>query len=622
MAGDRASVLSRGRVCAAVAAMALAGLAACERKPEAGLPPPKLVPVPAGSTGATAMLPADDGQWSMPAKDYASTRFSSLSEITPANVGRLQVAFSFSTGVNKGHEAAPIVVGNTMYIVTPYPNDLYALDLTKPGAPVKWKYSPKPAPSSQGVACCDVVNRGAVFWDGKVIINTLDGYTVAVNAADGKEAWRTKLGDINRGETITMAPLVVKGKVLVGNSGGEFGVRGWITALDASTGKVAWKAFHTGPDTDVLIGPEFKPFYAMDRGKDLGMTTWPPDAWKIGGGTVWGWISYDPELDLIYYGTANPGPWNAEQRPGDNKWTSGIFARDPDTGQARWFYQFSPHDVHDYDGINENILLEVPVNGTMRKVVARPERNGYFYLLDRATGEVLSADPFAYVNSSFGVDLKTGRLKVNAEKTPRMGKVVRDICPTASGAKDWNPSAFSPRTGLVYIPHANVCMDWENLQANYISGTPYVGAEVRMKAGPGGHRGVFTAWDPVRRAAVWTIKEDFPLWSGALATAGDVVFYGTMDGWFKAIHARTGQLLWQFKTASGIIAQPVTYRGPDGRQYVAILAGVGGWAGAIVSGDLDPRDPTAALGYVGAMADLKDKTTAGGVLYVFALPKT
>ena len=610
-------VIRAGLAAAVVFGLALTG---CDRTPPRPAGPPAQVPVSAGGTGATATIPPEDGQWTMAAKDYASTRFSGLNEINAANVSRLKVAFTFSTGVNKGHEAAPIVVGSTMFIVTPYPNDLYALDLSKSGAPVKWKYSPKPAAASQGVACCDVVNRGAVYWNGKVIINTLDGFTVAVDAATGKEAWRTKLGDINKGETITMAPLVVKGKVLVGDAGGEFGVRGWLQALDAETGKPVWKAFHNGPDADVLIGPDFKPFYPSDRGKDLGVTSWPPEAWKIGGGTMWGWISYDPALNLIFYGSGNPGPWNAEQRPGDNKWTSGLFARDPDTGAAKWYYQFSPHDVHDYDGINENILIELPVGGKMRAVVARPERNGYLYLIDRATGQVLSADPYSYVNSSSGVDLKTGRLKVNPEKVPQMGKVVRDICPTASGSKDWNPSAFSPRTGLLYIPHENLCMDWENLEANYISGTPYVGAEVRMKAGPGGNRGAFTAWDPVRRAPAWEIKEDLPLWSGALVTAGDVVFYGTMDGWFKAVDARSGKLLWQFKTASGIIGQPIAYRGPDGHQYIAILAGVGGWAGAVVSGDLDPRDPTAALGMVGAMADLKQKTTAGGVLYVFALP--
>lgn len=575
-----------------------------------------------GVRNAANVTVADDGQWTMPAKDYASTRFTALNEINTGNVQNLKVAFTFSTGITKGEEAAPLVVGGTMYIVTAFPNYVYALDLTKPGAPIKWKYDPGVVKAAQGVACCDVVNRGGMFWQGKIIFNTLDGRTVAVNADTGQKVWETKLGDINKGETITMAPLVVKGKVLVGDSGGEFGVRGWIQALDAATGKVVWKAYHTGPDKDVLIGPDFHPFYAADRGTDLGVKTWPKDAWKIGGGTMWGWISYDPELNLIYHGVGNPGPWNAEQRPGDNKWTAGIFARDPDTGAAKWYYQLTPHDVHDYDGINELVLVDLPIGGQTRKVLLRPERNGYLYVIDRTTGQVLSADPYAYVNSSKGVDLKTGRLIVNEDKVPKSGRVTRDICPTASGSKDWEPSSWSPRTGLLYIPHANVCMDWENMQANYIAGTPYVGAEVKMKPGPGGNRGALTAWDPVKRGMVWQMKEDFPIWSGTVSTAGDLVFYGTMDGWFKALDARSGKLLWQFKTGSGIISQPVVYKGPDGHEYVAVLDGVGGWPGAIVSGDLDPRDPSGALGFIGAMADLKKKTAPGGTLYVFALPNT
>jgi lanthanide-dependent methanol dehydrogenase len=568
----------------------------------------------------SAAAPADDGQWLMPAKNYASTRYSELSEITADNVKNLQVAFTFSTGVTKGHEAAPLVVGATMYIVSPYPNILYALDLARPGAPMKWKYEPKPEPAAQGVACCDVVNRGAVYSDGRVFFNTLDGNAIAVDAETGKEVWRTKLGNINRGETITMAPLVVKGKVLVGNSGGEYGVRGWIVALDAITGKEAWKAYSTGPDSDVLIGSDFKPFYESDKGKDLGVATWPPNAWEQGGGTVWGWISYDPETNLIFYGTANPGPWNHEQRPGDNKWTAGVFARDADTGQARWFYQFTPHDVHDWDAVNELILLDMQWNGQTRKVLVRPERNAYAYIIDRMTGEVLSAEPFAFTNSSAGVDLKTGRLQTKPEKEPKLNRTIRDICPAAPGAKDWNPSAYSPQTGLLYIPHNNLCMDVQTLEANYIAGTPYVGAEVKMKPGPGGHRGEFTAWDVQNAKKRWSLKEHFPVWSGVVATAGNVVFYGTMEGWFKAVHAETGQLLWQFKTSSGIIGQPVTYRGPDGRQYVAVLSGVGGWSGAIVAGDLDPRDGTAALGFVNAMADLRAATNKGGALYVFRLP--
>ncbi|HEX7294852.1 MAG TPA: methanol/ethanol family PQQ-dependent dehydrogenase [Pyrinomonadaceae bacterium] len=573
------------------------------------------------SSGAQPSHPiAEDGQWTMPAKDYDSTRFSGLNEINKSNAGALKLAWSFSTGVLRGHEAAPIVANNTMYIVTPYPNIVYALDLTQPGAPVKWRFEPNPSSSAQGVACCDFVNRGVVYADGKIFFNTLDNFTIALDANTGQQLWRTKLGDINKGETITMAPLVVKNRVLVGNSGGEMGVRGWLTALDTGTGNIAWRAYHTGPDADVLIGPNFKPFYPQDQGKDLGIASWPADAWKIGGGTMWGWISYDPDLNLIFYGTANPGPWNPEQRPGDNKWTCGMFARNPDNGEAHWFYQFTPHDMHDYDGINEQILLDLPINGQTRKVLIRPERNGYMYVMDRTNGQVLSANAFAHITSSKGVDLSNGKLIENPEKKPEVGKVVRDICPAAPGAKDWQPSAFSPNTGLVYVPHQNLCMDEEGMEANYIAGTPYVGMNVRMYAGPGGNRGEFLAWDPVNGQKVWALPEKFPVWSGALATAGDVVFYGTMDGWFKAVDAHSGNLLWQFKCGSGIIGQPITYRGPDGKQYVAILAGVGGWSGAIVAGGLDPRDPTGALGFVGAMTDLPAATTRGGMLYVFALP--
>jgi PQQ-dependent dehydrogenase (methanol/ethanol family) len=419
---------------------------------------------------------------------------------------------------------------------------------------------------------------------------------------------------------MTMAPLVVHDKVLVGNSGGELGVRGWLTALDLATGKEVWRAYSTGPDSEVLIGSRFRPFYKSDSGQDLGVKSWPGDAWKIGGGSVWGWISYDPELNLIYYGTANPGPWNPDQRPGDNKWTSTIFARDPDTGEAVWAYQITPHDLHDYDGVNESVLVDLPWKGTVRKVLLHPDRNGRLYVIDRATGEVLSAEPYGHITTTLGVDLRTGRPTPNPATQPVVGKVVRDICPASPGAKDWQPSAFSPRTGLLYLPHQNLCQDAESMQTSYIAGTPYVGMNVRMRPGPGGNRGVFTAWDPVSARAAWEIKENFPVWSGALVTAGDVVFYGTMDGWFKAVDARSGKLLWQYKTGSGIIGQPSTFRGPDGKQYVAILSGVGGWSGAIVAGGLDPRDSTAALGFVATMTDLPKVTNKGGTLYVFALP--
>jgi lanthanide-dependent methanol dehydrogenase len=561
----------------------------------------------------------EDGEWRIPAKDYASTRYSGLDQITTDNVQRLQPAFTFSTGVLRGHEAAPIVAGSTMYVVTPHPNYLYALDLSRGGA-LKWRYDPGTSRAARGVACCDVVNRGAAYADGRIFFNTLDAHTIAVDAESGKQLWKVKLGEINRGESMTMAPLVVGDKVYVGNSGGEFGVRGWITALDARTGKLAWRAYSTGPDKDVLIGSRFKPFYEADRAPNLGVTSWSGDQWKIGGGAVWGWISYDPSMNAIFHGTSNPGSWNPALRPGDNKWASSILARDADTGEALWAYQWTPHDEHDYDGINENILLDLPWEGQARKLLVRPERNGFMYVLDRTTGEVLAADTYGPVNWARRIDLKTGRPILNPEKATG-NRQAKNVCPAAPGMKDWQPSAFSHRTGLLYIPHNHLCMDYAGVEANYIAGTPYVGAEVRMYAAPGGHRGMFTAWDPIARKKAWEIEERFPVWSGALVTAGDVVFYGTMDRWFKAVHARSGDLLWQFQVGSGIIGQPVTYSGPDGRQYVAILSGVGGWAGAAALGIMPEADPFIALGFADAMKDLPKYTAEGGTLHVFALPQ-
>lgn len=571
-------------------------------------------------TAPIAQAQSDDGQWTMAPKDYANTRYSSLDQIRADNARNLKLAWSFSTGYTRGHEAAPLVVNNTMYITSPFPNTLYALDLTKPGSPLKWKYEPNPSPASQGVACCDVVNRGAAYSNGKIFFNTLDNHTVAVDANTGKELWKTRLGDINKGESMTMAPIVARGKVIVGNSGGEFGVRGYIAGLDENTGRIAWRGYTTGPDSEVLIGPNFRPFYADHKGKDLGVHSWPPGAWKEGGGAVWGWVSYDPETDLLIYGTSNAGPWNADQRPGDNKWTSALLARRPETGELIWAYQLSPHDHFDYDGVNENVLVNLNIGGRLRKVLLHPDRNGRLYVMDRTTGEVLSAEPFVFLNTTKGVDLKTGRPIEVEEKKTGIGKTVRDICPAAPGGKDWQPSAWSPRTNLLYIPHNNLCMEWAGLKANFIAGTPFVGADTKYYSGPGGHRGEFTAWDPVAARPVWKLKEKFPVWSGALVTAGDVVFFGTMDGWFKAVHGRTGETLWQFKAGSGIIGQPITYKGQDGKQYVAILSGVGGWAGVVVSAGLNTQDGTGAVGFVNAMKDLPEHTTRGGMLYVFSLP--
>jgi lanthanide-dependent methanol dehydrogenase len=565
----------------------------------------------------------DPNQWVMASHDYANLRYSALDQINAQNADQLQVAWTFSDGVARGQEAAPLVIGDTMYVVAPYagphPNEVFALDAAT--GDLKWSYSPKPDLSAEGVACCDVVTRGLGYDNGKIFLNTLDDYSVAIDAKTGKELWHTKLGDINKGETITMAPLVVKGKVLIGNSGGELGVRGWLTAVDENTGKIAWRAYNTGPDSDVKIGPDFKPFYSELKGKDLGVSTWPPDTWKIGGATVWGWLQYDPDLNLIYYGTSNPGSWNASQRPGANLWSDALIARNPDTGAAKWALQLTEHDWFDYDEIPESLLLDLPIDGRSRKVLVHPARNGYMYIIDRATGEILSADPYGPVNASKGVDLKTGRTIKNQELEPTVGKTVVDICPASIGMKDWQPTAYSPKTGLLYVPHQNTCENWKSSDVAYIAGTPYVGATVDMySASADGHRGEFGAWDPVKRKYVWENDEKFPVWTGTLVTAGNVVFYGTMDRWFKALDAKSGKLLYKFHAPSGFIGQPITYA-IKGKQYVAILSGVGGWTGAVASTAMNPRLRNGALGAAGAMQDLPGYTAGGGTLLVFALPE-
>lgn len=576
------------------------------------------------TTTAISDLIRDDRQWAMAAKDYANTRFSSLNQINKDNVGKLQMAWSFSLGTSRGQEAAPLAVNGTIYVIGPYsgphPNQVFALDIKS--GDLKWSYAPKPDPSAQGVACCDVVTRGIAYDNGKIFIGTLDGFSVAVDANTGKEIWHTKLGDINKGETITMAPVVVKGKVLVGNAGGEMGVRGWLAALDEETGKIVWRAYSTGPDSEVLIGPDYRGPYDWLNGKDLGVKTWPPDKWKIGGGTVWGWISYDPELNLIYYGTSNPGAWNHEQRPGDNLFGSTIFARNPDTGMAKWAYQPDPHDLWDYDEINESIIVDLTIDNQVRKVLIHPGRDGFMYVIDRASGKVISADAFDEVNSIKSIDLNTGRPVLNDALTPSLGKTVRNVCPAAPGAKDWQPSAWSPKTKLLYVPHQHLCMNFKTSDVGYIEGTPYVGADVDMYAGSGGYRGEFMAWDPVQRKKIWSIKEKFPVWSGALVTAGDVAFYGTMDRWFKAVDAVSGKELWKFHVGSGIIGQPITFADADGTQYVAILSGVGGWPGVVANAEIDPRVRNGALGFTGAMQDLPASTVGGATLNVFAIPKS
>jgi len=556
---------------------------------------------PASLTGATADFAPNDppGEWRSQARDYANTRFSPLGQVNRSNVARLKVAWTFSDGTMYGHEGAPLVIGDTMYVVSPYPNVAYALDLTKPGAPMKWSYDPKTSPVAIGKACCDAVLRGWAFADGKLIYNTLDAHTVAVDAKTGKEAWRTKMANVENGVTMTMAAFSTGDKVFVGNSGGEMGVSGWLAALDTKTGKELWRAYGTGPDNMTRIGSDFAPYYPWMRGRDLGVSTWPSGMWKTGAASTWGFVSYDPATNLVYYGTSNPGPRVPAQRPGDNLFSSTVFARDANTGMAKWAYQYTPHDEWDYDGVNEHMLLNIPWQGQRRDVLVHLDRNGFAYTIDRRTGQVLVAGQYGYQNWSSGIDLRTGRPIVRPEMEPKIGQKLERVCPPDIGTKDWQPPAFSPRTGLVYAGIFNICMDLTDHAVSYIPGTPYDGMEMKRYPASGGNWGAFIAWDPVRGRKLWEIPEKFMVMSGVVATAGDLVFYGTVDGWFRAVDAWSGKVLWSQKLSSGIIGQPITYQGPDGRQYVAVFAGVGG--AAMVSKD-EPGFPP-----------------RGGTLYVFSI---
>lgn len=562
---------------------------------------------------------AQDAQWTMPAKDYAATRYSSLHQLTAANAGRLRPVWTFSTGVLGGHEGQPLVVGHTMYVVTPYPNVLYAFDLTQDGYPLKWKYRPDVDPNAVGIACCDAINRGAFFAEGKVVYNLLDGRTVAVDAATGKELWQTKIADLAKGETTPVAAFVVKDRVMVGASGGEFGIHGWVKGLDLATGRIVWTAYNIGPDSQVLARPgTFRPFY--DKGPDLALTTWPADVWQRGGGPVWGWMSYDPALDLVYYGVGNPGPYNPDQRAGDNKWTASVLARRPADGSLVWAYQFTPHDSWDYDANAEMILVDLTVNGRPRKALVHFDKNGFAYALDRATGEVLSAEPFVEVNWARRVDLKTGRPVLDSTKLTGASRGnVKHICPTLEGGKTpAAPAAYSPHTGLFYVSTNNMCMDYQAAQATYIAGTPFIGAATPYHAGPGGNLGAFIAWDAGRGRRVWEIRERYPVWSGVLATGGDVVFYGTLDGWFKAVDAKTGHLLWRFKVGSGVVGNPITFTGADGKQYVAVYAGIGGdWF--LLAGDVRSDDPADVRPPADFSPDIARYTSQGGIVWLFGL---
>ena len=606
---------------------------------ETPAPAPAAAAAPAAAPAAAASGPdelatlaKDPKQWVSPTGDYFNQRHSALKQITTDNVGKMAPAWQFSTGVLRGHEGAPLVVGDVMYLHTPFPNVVYALDLKDPAHQIIWKYEPKQDPSVVPVMCCDTVNRGLAYGDGKIILAQADTTLVALDAKTGKVAWSVKNGDPAKGQTSTAAPHVFKDKVLVGIAGGEFGVRGHITAYNIKDGKLAWRGYSMGPDADTLMDGEKTTHLGKPVGKDSGISTWQGDQWQIGGGTTWGWYSYDPELNLVYYGSGNPSTWNPKQRPGDNRWSMTVWARDLETGKAKWVYQMTPHDEWDYDGINEMILADQQIGGATRKTLVHFDRNGFGYTLDRVTGELLVAEKFdPAVNWATKVDMDKssatyGRPLVvakystehNGEDTNTQG-----VCPAALGVKDQQPASYDAATGLFLVPTNHVCMDYEPFRVSYTAGQPYVGATLEMY--PAGkvlgdgtnNTGNFIAWDAKTGKIVWSNKEQFSVWSGAVSTDGGVTFYGTLEGYLKAVDTKTGKELYKYKTPSGIIGNVITYES-GGKQYVAVLSGVGGWAGIGLAAGLSKSNE--GLGAVGNYASLANYTALGGVLTVFALP--
>jgi lanthanide-dependent methanol dehydrogenase len=594
-------------------------------------------------------LEQDPNYWVMPGGNYQQWRYSELKEINNKNAHQLQAAWTFSTGVLRGHEGGPLVLpasatglkGDTLFVHAPFPNNVFAINLDT--LEVIWEYVPvQNYDETVPVMCCDTVNRGLAYGDGKIFLQQADTTLVALDAKTGQKVWAVKNGDPKLGQTNTNAPHVIKDKVTTGMSGGEFGVRCWLAAYNIKDGSLAWKAYATGPDSEILFDPEKTTELGKPVGKDSSLKTWvdkdgkPTEQWKIGGASVWGWWPYDKDLNLLYYGTGNPGTWNPVVRPGDNKWSMSIIARDVDTGMAKWVYQMTPHDEWDYDGINEMILADMEVKGKERKALVHFDRNGFAYTLDRVTGELLVAEKYdPAVNWATHVDLKTGLpQRVAKYSTEKNGEDVNTegICPSALGTKDQQPAAYSPRTGLFYIPGNHVCMNYEPVSGGeYVAGQPYVNAVLSMfpagKVCPDcpnnnpedNNLGVFTAWDAGEGKEVWHIPERFSVWSGVLATAGDVVFYGTLEGYIKAVDAKTGKVLWKFKTPSGIIGNINTWA-HNGKQYVGVLSGVGGWAGIGMAAGL--IGDTEGLGAVGAYKGLNTFTRLGGVLSVFSLPSS
>ena len=570
-------------------------------------------------------LMANPKNWASQAGDMENHRYSQLKQINKANVKNMKVAWMFSTGVLRGHEGSPLVIGDMMYLHSAFPNKVFAMDLNT--QKIVWKYEPKQDPAVIPQMCCDTVNRGLAYGDGKIILQQADSNLVAFDAKTGKIVWSVKNGDPKLGMVNTNAPHVFKDKVITGISGGEWGVRGYINAYNLSDGKMAWRGYSVGPDAEMLMDPDKTMTWTDGKmapvGKDSSLKTWQGDQWKIGGGTTWGWYSYDKAVNQLYYGSGNPSTWNPAQRPGDNKWSMTIWSRDVDTGKVSWVYQMTPYDEWDFDGINEMILADIAVKGKKTPVLVHFDRNGFGYTLNRHTGELLVAEKYdPSVNWATHVDMKTGRPQVVAKySTAQNGPDVdsKGICPAALGSKDQQPASFNPQNGMFYVPTNHVCMNYEPFKVEYTAGQPYVGATLSMFPAPNSHGGMgnVIVWDAAKGKIVQSKPEKFSVWSGTLVTAGGLACYGTLEGYLKCVDsANINKELFKFRTPSGIIGNVFTYE-HKGKQYMGVFSGIGGWAGIGMAAGLE-KDAD-GLGAVGGYKELKDYTDLGGSLTIFSL---
>jgi PQQ-dependent dehydrogenase (methanol/ethanol family) len=584
----------------------------------------------------------DPNQWGAPAGNLNLTRYSPLQNINLSNVKELQMVWSQSSGTLRGHEGQPLVIENVggkpmMFMESGWPNIVQALDLSDPDHPVQaWHYTKTSGRDESAVprACCDTVNRGLSYAEGKLVFGTLDGYVIALDAVTGKEAWIVKHAHPDHGETITPAPIIANDKVIIGFGGDEFAARGRVTAYALADGKKVWECQSTGSDADVCMTkntnkkhPEYGQF-----GKDLGLHTFPADEWKRGGGAAWGWYAYDPALHLVYYGTGNPGLWSPQYRCAepitqencnsgkfDNKWSMSIFARNVDTGEAQWIYQMTPFDQWDYDGVNEVVLVDMNIDGAMRKTLVHFDRNGFAYVLDRTDGTLLRAHKYVTVNWAEKIDMKTGRPVKVAEHSPLKAGVNTQACPSAMGGKDQQPVAVDPTDPTnFYVPTNNWCMEDEPQERSHTQqGTVYVFANVYMYPEKPGVTGKFKKFNVVTGKTEWEIPDQYPNWGGALVTAGGLAFYGSLGGDFRAVDRANGKVVWSRKLGSGIIGNPITYS-VKGKQYVSVWSGIGGWIGLPVTAGLDLNDKFGAIGAT-AMTKAANLSSIpqGGTLYTF-----